>query len=460
MSRIPHFIAIVMAALVVGTGARAQNVANGAAIYGSVCVACHGPASANFNNIVTVGANNPAAILSAWLTFPQMNSLAMVYNAQDRADIAAYLGTFLPPSGEIRASATTLDFGAQAVGSRSATQSLTVSNFTGTVTVTSVSSNDAPEFPIVVDTCTGATLGPSATCHVDIAFQPAATGPRGATIMIANTGVVNPVSVTAIGAGGTQAPAVDYQGLWWGGNAEDGWGINLAQQGDLIYLTWYTFDANGKASWLAMLATKNSPSSYGGGILEVHGSPFDVTPYNPAAKSSQTVGNGTLVFSDANNGTFSFTAKGVSRSIPITRFVFGPAPVCVQTPTPNFAAATNYQDLWWTPSEDGWGINFSHQGNLIYATWYTYDHDGSPLWLAALLTPTSATTWSGAMLRVSGAPFGPTYDASKKIATTVGTATLSFADGNSATWSYTVGTTSGQKAITRFTFATPVTLCH
>jgi hypothetical protein len=272
---------------------------------------------------------------------------------------------------------------------------------------------------------------------------------------------VNPLSFTVIGTGGSAPPpAANYQGLWWGGAAEDGWGINLAQQGDLIYATWYTYDAAGKPSWLAMLASKTAPNAYAGNILEVHGSPYNASPYNPAAKASQTVGTGTLTFTDAGNGTFAFTAKSVTRSIPISRLVFGTQPVCVQNAAPNFATATNYQDLWWNPSEDGWGINFAQQGNLIYATWYTYDTDGSPLWLASLLSPATAGTWSGALLRVTGAPFGPTYDPGKKAVATVGTATLAFTNGNAATWSYTVNNAPGQKAITRFTFASPPTICQ
>lgn len=31
-------------------------------------------------------------------------------------------------------------------------------------------------------------------------------------------------------------------------------------------------------------------------------------------------------------------------------------------------------------AESGWGVNFTHQGDTIFATWFTYD-DGTPLWL-------------------------------------------------------------------------------
>ncbi len=34
-------------------------------------------------------------------------------------------------------------------------------------------------------------------------------------------------------------------------------------------------------------------------------------------------------------------------------------------------------------SESGWGINFAHQGDIIFATWFTYDADGKPLVVVA-----------------------------------------------------------------------------
>jgi hypothetical protein len=456
MIRIARLV-LVLVALVTSAATRAQDVNRGGQIFQNECRACHGPASANVYGIVTIGANNPAEILVRWQTVPAMNYLATRYNAQDRADVAAYLGTFL--SAEIRASATQLGFGPQGVGTQSAAKSVTISNFNGTVMIGAITNNDAAEFPIVTNTCVGAILGAGASCRIDVAFAPAALGPRGATISIANNGVVTPLQFTAIGSGTSSAPAADYQGLWWGGPSEDGWGINMSHQGDLIYMTWYTYDATGKPSWLGMLASKGAPGVYSGSIFEVHGSPYDANPYDPLAKNSQTVGSGTLTFTDVANGTFQFTAKGVTRNVGITRYLLGTPPTCAQTSAPNFAAATNYQDLWWNPAEDGWGINFAHQGSLIYATWYTYDHDRSPLWLASLMTP-SGNTWTGALIRVTGAPFGPTYDPTKKDSTPVGTATLTLTDGNSATWSYTITGAPGQKSITRFTFASPPTLCQ
>src|SRR6266542_3312353 len=48
-------------------------------------------------------------------------------------------------------------------------------------------------------------------------------------------------------------------------------------------------------------------------------------------------------------------------------------------------AAADYQGIWQNApagSEPGWGIAFAPRGDSVYATWFTYDADGSPMWLA------------------------------------------------------------------------------
>ncbi|MGE5090318.1 MAG: S8 family peptidase, partial [Candidatus Levyibacteriota bacterium] len=61
-------------------------------------------------------------------------------------------------------------------------------------------------------------------------------------------------------AAALQPAAPNYEGLWWAAPAgsESGWGINFAHQGDVIFATWFTYDATGKAWWLSMTALKTA----------------------------------------------------------------------------------------------------------------------------------------------------------------------------------------------------------
>jgi hypothetical protein len=261
------------------------------------------------------------------------------------------------------------------------------------------------------------------------------------------------------------APSVNYQGLWWAAPAgsESGWGINFAHQGDTIFASWFTYDASGKGLWIVMTAPKSTPGVYSGQLFTTTGPAFNAVPFNPANVVGTQVGNATLSFSDANNGSFSYTVNGISQVKAITREVFGTLPSCA-TATGSLAAATNYQDLWWAApagSESGWGVNFTHEDTTIFATWFTYDVDGSPMWLVATTTKGMTGAYSGALYRTTGPAFNAVpFNPANVQGTQVGTLTLTFSDGNNATFAYTVNGVAQQKAITRQVFVNPGTVCN
>ncbi len=274
---------------------------------------------------------------------------------------------------------------------------------------------------------------------------------------------------------GTGTPAsANYQGLWWAaGGTESGWGINFVHQGDQIFATWYTYDTAGKAWWLSMLAGKTTGTTYTGTINATAGSPFNTLPFPPVTAPPKPVGTGTLTFADANNGSFAYTVNTTPpQTKAISRYDLGTGaqPTCTYSAaTPNFAAATNYQDLWWVANsaESGWGINFAHQGNSVFATWYTYDVDGTPLWLSVLAGRVgTSNVYTGNLYRTSG-PRYDAYDAAKWMPAQVGTATLTFTDGNHAKFDYATNgngalpSVTQSKQVTRFPFAaTGGTLCQ
>jgi hypothetical protein len=128
-------------------------------------------------------------------------------------------------------------------------------------------------------------------------------------------------------------------------------------------------------------------------------------------------------------------------------------------------AALNVQGLWWRApagSEGGWGVNITHQGDILFATWFTYDTDGSGLWLVlARGEKTAASTWSGKLYRTTGPSFDSNpFDPTKVATTEVGSATFTFSDSDNGTFAYTVNGVSQSKAITRQVFANPATVCR
>src|SRR5512135_856698 len=108
-------------------------------------------------------------------------------------------------------------------------------------------------------------------------------------------------------------------------------------------------------------------------------------------------------------------------------------------PPPPPPSSFNVEGLWWRSpagSESGWGVNITHQGDILFATWFTYETDGSGLWLVmpdGVKTGTNA--YSGALYRTTGPSFdSATFDPSRVVATQVGTASFAFTDANTGTF--------------------------
>jgi lysyl endopeptidase len=123
---------------------------------------------------------------------------------------------------------------------------------------------------------------------------------------------------------GSNGSAVDYTDLWWGGDSQTGWGLNIIQHPTRnIFAVWYTYDATGRMMWYVLPGGAwTSASTFTGSIYATSGPAANAATFNAAAVTRRVVGSGTLNFSDANNGTFAFTIDGVSGTKSLTRQPF------------------------------------------------------------------------------------------------------------------------------------------
>jgi serine protease len=309
----------------------------------------------------------------------------------------------------------------------------------------------------------------SAANGVTAIVIPFGTGRFSVSLTVTDSAGLVATSTRVIHVSAPDAP-LNFQGLWWNAPAgsESGWGINLAHEDDVIFVTWNTYDTNGKSWWLTMAAFQIGPNTFTGTLYRTVGPPFGADPFDSAQVQRIVVGTATLVFGDANNGTFAYTVNGITQSKSITRFVFGPLPTCTFGGQPNLALATNYQDLWWAAPagvESGWGINFAHQGDIIFATWSTYDADGNPGFLSATFFKEGQGLYTGTMIRTTGPPFHAVpFNPDAVTRTVVGKASLTFANGNAGSFFYQVSdgikVVTQTKAITRQVFRNPGTVCQ
>jgi len=111
---------------------------------------------------------------------------------------------------------TSLTFGAQAIGTTSAPQSVTVAN-TGNAPlfINSAATRGANplDFTQVNDGCSGLTLAAGTSCSVSITFSPTASGTRSGTLIVTDNAPGSPQTVPITGTGtGTNPPlAIDTQ---------------------------------------------------------------------------------------------------------------------------------------------------------------------------------------------------------------------------------------------------------
>jgi hypothetical protein len=170
-------------------------------------------------------------------------------------------------------------------------------------------------------------------------------------------------------------------------------------------------------------------------------------------------------FADGDNGTFTYTVNGITQSKAITRQVFGPLPTCTQGGAPG--TPPNFQDLWYAApaeSESGWGLNVTHQGEIVFMTWFTYAQDGRGMWIIGSRmerTAPGANSFAGPLYRTTGPPFNavPFTPITAANLTQVGSGTLAFGSSGDGTFSYTVDGVSQVKNITRQVFG-PATVCR
>jgi hypothetical protein len=116
-----------------------------------------------------------------------------------------------PSAPAVSLSPTSLDFGAQDIGTRSAAQFVSVTNTgTGSVFINSAAVPNTLDFTVVGDGCSGLTLAVGTSCTMAIAFNPQNAGTRSAALVVADNAPNSPQRASLTGSGttapGTTAP--------------------------------------------------------------------------------------------------------------------------------------------------------------------------------------------------------------------------------------------------------------
>lgn len=116
---------------------------------------------------------------------------------------------------------------------------------------------------------------------------------------------------------------VNYADVWWGGPAENGWGLALVQQYQTLAGAWYTFDAAGKPIWYVLNGGGwIDANTFQGPLITATGAQVVGAEYNAAQLGTFGAGTMTLKFSGADTATMTYTVGGVTQTKTISRFAF------------------------------------------------------------------------------------------------------------------------------------------
>jgi len=186
--------------------------------------------------------------------------------------------------------------------------------------------------------CSGSVLQVTASRFFGVQFSPSTVSSNGVgfvtfvfngndagTMTYTVNGVSRSVAIErqALQASGT-TPAVNYTDLWWNSpaNSESGWGLAITHQFSTMFLAWYVYNDSGQPMWYVATITNATASGGTGQLFRTTGPAFS-TSFNPNAVVAIPAGTITVNFTDANNGTISYTVTGEgSGSKTITRQIF------------------------------------------------------------------------------------------------------------------------------------------
>lgn len=152
------------------------------------------------------------------------------------------------------------------------------------------------------------------------------------------------------------------QGHWWD-PARPGHGFELLNNGEAVFVVWYTYDASERPTWYTAQGTLHSLGERW--LLQKHHWSGE------RIAESTTVGTLRLGLNHFESMTAAWElgdAQGAWRIEPF-----------VQSGIMNEVDLTGH---WFDPANSGWGMTLLDQGDVFGAVVYAYDPAGAPTWIA------------------------------------------------------------------------------
>ena len=255
--------------------------------------------------------------------------------------------------------------------------------------------------------------------------------------------------------------ANDRSGVWWV-PAESGWGLFTVDQGSVLLPTWFTYDAEGRASWFILAgAVPQADGSYAGEVFRFTGVPFAQIVGN-AADPGERVGTARLSFPQPDRLRFEYSVDGIQQDRLLQRYDWGDQLLECAASSADPASFDNFTALWWNPAQNGWGVQINHVADLLTGTWYTYGEDRRPAWFQFVARREADGRFRGELLRGRrGVPFAQINgQPSLQEIESVGTVEVQFDNGARGVLQHTQNGVTASVEIQRAQFGSTVSQCR
>lgn len=117
-------------------------------------------------------------------------------------------------------------------------------------------------------------------------------------------------------AASATSATTDFSDLWYNRN-ESGWGANVIQQGDTLFVTLFVYNSGQAPTWFVasdveLVAVSGNTLTFSGILYQTTGPYFGAGSFNPAAVSAPPVGTLTFSASQISNATLTYVVNGVA----------------------------------------------------------------------------------------------------------------------------------------------------
>lgn len=173
----------------------------------------------------------------------------------------------------------------------------------------------------------------------------------------------------------------NMSGLWWNAS-ESGWGITVTQQGNIAFVTMFTYDSQGAAVWYVASNCAISTDNCHGVLYRVSGGRAPTAPWAGAVVSPTAVGNFTLRMTDVNNATITYIVEGISSSKTVTRQVFNAPPPVVSQNQANTELLvggtwTLAYNIGTSPFSNQYVFTRTEASTTVVGQWYAFGPDST-----------------------------------------------------------------------------------